>query len=562
MPTVLYSRVCLVLALVSSVVHGLRLPIEKVARSESVGGGLRRRDVGSHTVPLQNFENDNYNVNITMGGKLFSVLIDTGSSDLWIAADVPNAQDTGATTNITYGIGSVEGKILEAPLTFAGYSVPNQAFIYVQDASSIGVNPQDFGFSGLIGLGPPIISNILATIDTISAVPVMNSIFEQNTTSQNYITLYLARDDDPDSTSTSQLTVSEPLTGYESILQQAKLPVAILSEQGRTTGVAQTWTAFTDVNGVLGPDGQPIYMTSVVPSAWNGTVATLFDSGTTMAMVPHELSDALYSKVEGAVWNATFQGGIWTLPCKQELNVTLVFGGQKIFIHPLDLVSPGSQLGNPELLPINGTAMCYGTFQPWHGNDQALSGGQDITLGMGFLRNAYILFDYGDMIYDSSTDRIAPFIQLLALTDSTKAHTDFVNVRLNNNTTAIAADVSEAIQTVGGKSWFWPVVIVLGGVVLLAGCGLVFLSFHRQQAIRDKREIGGFFMLGQGGERKYRSMGAPIPAGVDDHDHDHIAEEKLGGGGEETVPLTETRYQDPFLDTPYRDDNGSGRRYN
>lgn len=71
-----------------------------------------------------------------------------------------------------------------------------------------------------------------------------------------------------------------------------------------------------------------------------------------------ELASAIYSKVPGSIWNASLSQ--WTVPCTHELNLTFVFGGQKIFIHPLDLSATGAASGNPELDPVNGVAMCYG----------------------------------------------------------------------------------------------------------------------------------------------------------------------------------------------------------
>ena len=47
------------------------------------------------------------------------------------------------------------------------------------------------------------------------------------------------------------------------------------------------------------------------------------------------------------------------------------------------------------------------------------------------MRNAYVLFDYGDWVSDSSNDRQDPYIQLLSTTNKTQAHLDFVQIRMN-----------------------------------------------------------------------------------------------------------------------------------
>lgn len=136
--------------------------------------------------------------------------------------------------------------------------------------------------TGLIGLGPPIASVLLNQINTVSAEPVMTNVFAQNLTSDNYITLFLSRDDDPESTAISQLTVSETLPGYESILQQAKLPLAFNLAPEIALGEPLYWKTYTDPDGILGPDGQPIDLKSRVPGAPDGTVVVTFDSGDTL----------------------------------------------------------------------------------------------------------------------------------------------------------------------------------------------------------------------------------------------------------------------------------------
>lgn len=81
------------------------------------------------------------------------------------------------------------------------------------------------------------------------------------------------------------------------------------------------------------------------------------------AEVPKALTDALYGTVQGAAWNTTWlpEGeGIWLLPCAHELNLTFVFGGQKIFVHPFDVSATGAEIGNPEPDPVNGQPTCIG----------------------------------------------------------------------------------------------------------------------------------------------------------------------------------------------------------
>lgn len=52
----------------------------------------------------------------------------TGSSDLWVAGDVPQTTSLGKTETLSYAIGKASGEIQGATLELAGYTVKNQAY--------------------------------------------------------------------------------------------------------------------------------------------------------------------------------------------------------------------------------------------------------------------------------------------------------------------------------------------------------------------------------------------------------------------------------------------------
>ncbi|KAG8853835.1 hypothetical protein FRB96_007975 [Tulasnella sp. 330] len=80
----------------------------------------------------------------------------------------------------------------------------------------------------------------------------------------------------------TQLAISETLPGFESVLQQTALPLPLSVAREIAAGESLFWKTYTDPNGVLGPDGQPIILESQVPGAPNGTVVVTFDSGTSL----------------------------------------------------------------------------------------------------------------------------------------------------------------------------------------------------------------------------------------------------------------------------------------
>lgn len=228
------------------------------------------------------------------------------------------------------------------------------ASVLVKDTSTFSLDIKAQGFEGLIGLGPNTGSVILDKLDNDSGNSVLNRIFSQNTTSANYLSLLLDRKSRVNQTFTGQLTISETVPGYENILTMPKLEV---DKVHKLTDEDQHWQTVTDEYGVIGPDGQPIKVKSIVPSAPKNKLVAVFDSGYTLPQVPRAMSDAIYGRVQGAEYNE--QLGAWIVPCAQLINLSFMFGGNEYPIHPLDVSSSDFNVvdskGNPACL---GTVSC------------------------------------------------------------------------------------------------------------------------------------------------------------------------------------------------------------
>ncbi|KAI0926855.1 hypothetical protein AcV5_007539 [Taiwanofungus camphoratus] len=400
-------------------VNAVTFPFRVRTRTER-SGSLKSRANNDTILPVHNTQNSEYVTNITLGGRNIPVLLDTGSSDLWVAGNVPKTTDIGMSTSLSYAVGNAQGDINTADLQFGNYSVSDQAYLLVKNTSSFSVDITTEGFEGLIGLGPNTGSIIRKKIGDSRGDSVLDRIFSQNTTSSNYLTVLLNRNGDPSSPKTGQLTLSEVLPGYDQISSMPKLSV---DKVHKLTDEDQHWQTYTDVNGVIGPDGQPIEVKSIVPSAPKGQLVVVLDSGYTLPQVPRAMSDAIYGRVQGAEYNTN--EGVWTIPCNQMLNISFKFGGNDYPIHPLDTSSSDFNMVNSLGQPV-----CVGTFQPIS-SAFSLLGEYDIILGMAFLRNVYTLFDYGNFMEDTDDDVGSPFIQLLSTTNMTQAHETFVQIRLN-----------------------------------------------------------------------------------------------------------------------------------
>jgi hypothetical protein len=266
---------------------------------------------------------------------------------------------------------SIAGDVYTAEFTFAGYTVEDQAFcelylllklwlsrligsaVLVTNTSSFSYDITSEGYEGLLGLGPNSGSIISEKIGKSTGASALNRIFTQNSSSDNYITFSLSRLNDPNGNVPGELTISEVIPDYSSITSMPQLEVVKVPG---LTDEDQHWAMYTDVNGITGPDGSVIAVSSIVPKAPKGQLVAVLDSGFTLPQVPRAVADAIYGRVQGAVWDDT--NLFWTVPCAQMLNVSFSFGGQTYPVHPLDTVSSDFDLPNS-----NGQPMCVGTVR-------------------------------------------------------------------------------------------------------------------------------------------------------------------------------------------------------
>ncbi|PPR00432.1 hypothetical protein CVT24_004493 [Panaeolus cyanescens] len=377
-------------------------------------------------VPISNTGNAQYVSNVTIGAVDIPVLLDTGSSDLWVhfPDTVPPMSDTGKSVSLAYAVGRAEGNVRTADVTFGSTTVTNQAFLHVTNTSTFTGDIHAQGYDGLLGLGPNKGSVIRKKLKTDSANNMLQRIFESNRNSQNYITFLLDRKNDPSDPFKGQFTISELVPGFENVTSMPKLEV---EKVNRLLAADQHWQALTDKdNGIIGPDGQAVKMKSIVPKAPKGQYVAVIDSGFTFSQVPRDVSDAIYGRVRGAYYDT--ENEWWLVPCGQYLNVSFNFAGINYPVHPLDLVDDNFLRTDP-----TGKKVCIGAFQPIT-TAFSLLGHYDMILGMSFLRNAYTLLDFGDWIKNSDNKEDA-YMQMASIIDPVQARKDFVEVRLNGNDT-------------------------------------------------------------------------------------------------------------------------------
>ena len=142
--------------------------------------------------------------------------------------------------------------------------------------------------TGLIGLGPRFGSQVLDALNNSAGDPPIDRIFRQNTSLPNFISVLLNRPDDPHAEYTGEMTVSEVLPAFQNITNQPKVPVSVLLSR---LSPIQHFSVLLDSDGIIGPDGKAIKVTS------NATLApthdqdpdqltVVFDTGFSLPQLP------------------------------------------------------------------------------------------------------------------------------------------------------------------------------------------------------------------------------------------------------------------------------------
>ncbi len=346
-----------------------------------------------------------YLTNITVGGQDFSVIIDTGSSDTWLA-------ETGFQC-VNYTTNAPED---EADCGFASTFTPDAGFVQIQNENfnisyadleylngivgtdtvtiaGIEVSNQEIGLatlagwagdgisSGLTGLAYPSITSAFAGTDpkadqfnsTASHLPyspIMNTIFFVENLTDPVFSLSLSRS-----------PADEAFGGYLTIggIPDIALPTINASSIFATTPLLPVADRFSPT---MAQYVFYIIEAQAIVVDGNATAAleVIIDSGTTLNYLPSDVAEE---------FNALFQPpgefsddlGVYVVECTATPpSLGIVIGGQTFDHNPVDLVYDGELGGN----------LCLSGVQ----DGGSLAGG-NIILGDVFLRNVLAVFDVG-----------------------------------------------------------------------------------------------------------------------------------------------------------------------
>ncbi|KAI9067956.1 acid protease [Trametes sanguinea] len=285
----------------------------------------RKRASGLNLLTNQNADSSFYG-SIAVGTPAISynVILDTGSSDLWLAASDgvstdsdgiptfdPSSSSTFADLNtsfsISYGSGAARGTLGKDTVQFAGFEVDSQVFGVVTQVSQGLLNSP---VSGLMGLG-------FQTIAASGATPFWQALVENgNTLDSPLMAFQLTRFND-----VNNAQALEPGGTFNLGAVNSSLFTGDIDYQNIPDGQEGYWIqqlAGLTVNG-----------NSVDVGSGSAAYAAI-DTGTTLVGGPQDVISALYDAIPGSQALTGQNAGYWTYPCSTDVNVTLRFGSSSV----------------------------------------------------------------------------------------------------------------------------------------------------------------------------------------------------------------------------------------
>lgn len=329
------------------------------------------------TVPITDEENDSsYSGVVSIGTppQDFNLILDTGSSDLWVATSSCTScaatefttsksstyQSSGSSLQINYGSGSVKGTPSQDTVSFGGFTITQQELLA---ASSLTSGLLDSVLSGIMGLG-------FNTISALNATPFWQALYNANQLSQPLFSFYLERLIDQavtDTASGGTLT----LGGTNSSLYQGSIEYLSLA------GTPSYW--LLNVNSLS--------VQSKTVNVGSSSLAAI-DTGTTLIAAPSTVAADVWSQVSGSVALTGEYEGLYAFPCTTDVTVTISFGGSAWTIDPADM-----NIGSvPSSISGSTSQLCAGGIFDIGTSVGSGAGVPTWIVGDTFLKNVYSVF--------------------------------------------------------------------------------------------------------------------------------------------------------------------------
>ncbi|KAI9067338.1 acid protease [Trametes sanguinea] len=311
----------------------------------------------------------------------FKVVLDTGSSDLWVAvADCLSCgqtptfdptqssslqavtSTTGNTQQVTirYGSGSVQGTLAQDTVSMAGFTVNPQTFLLVDRMTS---GLLDGDVSGIMGLA-------FEALASTNAVPFWQALATDGQFASPEISFWLARHLDDENPPDEQNGGVMTLGGTNSTLFTGDVEFVPLTTVG---GSPTFW--------MLEMTGATVQGKTVSIPTGDAALSAI-DTGTTLVGGPSDAVKAIYDAIPGSN-PVPSMSGFFQYPCSTDVQVSFAFGGKSWPISSADM-----NLGR-----ISSDSCVGGIFDLTLGSDVSGGGGNPTwVVGDTFLKNVYSVF--------------------------------------------------------------------------------------------------------------------------------------------------------------------------
>ncbi|KZV73513.1 acid protease [Peniophora sp. CONT] len=283
------------------------------SRQNSNGTGIQITDVGFDSSYIGT-------VSIGTPAQNLEVVLDTGSSDLWVATtgctscpsgttefntgDTSSFKSSGNSVTFQYGSGQASGQVGTDTVSMGGFTVNGAT---VTGVTSVSNNIITGPVSGIMGLGFQALSNTQST-------PFWQSLLNSNQLANPEMSFYIARNA-ASITSNDQETNGGIFTlgGTNSSLFQGDIDFNNFPQGSQASYWLQTVSQLT-LNG------------NTIDIGDSGSNTAAIDTGTTLLGGPSQAVNAFWSQVSGA---RNLSNGMFAFPCDTDLSVTLSFGGKQ-----------------------------------------------------------------------------------------------------------------------------------------------------------------------------------------------------------------------------------------
>ncbi|KAJ7625461.1 aspartic peptidase domain-containing protein [Mycena rosella] len=317
-------------------------------------------------------------VNIGTPPQSFNVILDTGSSDLWVADQTcidcdrstpifdnsksSTFQSQNLQTKISYGSGQVSGTIAQESVSMGSFNTTGQTMLSVFDTSD---GLLSGSVSGIMGLA-------FDAISSTRSVPFWRGLVSSNQLATPEMAFWLTRfrgqrgvqDEEPGGAFT--------LGGTNATLFQGD--IEFLPMAGSST--PSFW--------LLGVSAVTVQGNALKVATGNNALAAI-DTGTTLIGGPTDDVETLWAAIPGSS-KVPSMPGFFQFPCSTTLQISMAFGGKVWPIDPADM-----NLGPPS--GGSGSLCLGGIFDLTQGsNIEASQGNPSWVVGDTFLKNVYSVF--------------------------------------------------------------------------------------------------------------------------------------------------------------------------